>query len=150
MKNFVPKHMELDLSCGSESASDDDKIIFNFNKYKLFSNSLLVIVSEFRVNVLSLSSNYIKTGSAMLILMKPLVQSSLKNIDIHNYDVTGCLTILSLCSKCRLIEHIRIWNNVRKWILSDKDKDKVRKAVQNMELKLRNVRTFEYMIWDLR
>ena len=110
---------------------------------------LLSIVSKFRVNDLSLFCDYINTKLAKKILMDPLVKSSLKKIDIHNYDAKGCLDILSLLKKCKLIENISISNNVSKFDYSDEDKDNILKKAKGIKNKLGYFSSFDYTIWYL-
>ena len=120
-------------------------VSYTSEEYMLFKISLLSLVSEFRIRAITLNNNLINTEMAESILVTPLIQSSLEEIFIHDYDITQLLTILSLVTKCRMIKYIQVNPNKKDgatW--SDEDQERVTKALQNIELGLRNIRQLRY------
>ena len=108
---------------------------------ELLNTSLLRMVAEFRLREIVLESFYINSETAILILTEPLVQNSLQRIEISNYDVSDYLSILSLWTKCRMIEHIHVYvSDEVSSTWSEEDIERIREAVINIKHRFRNIR----------
>ena len=79
--------------------------------------------------------------------MNPLIQSSLEEIYIHNYDINQFLIILSLLTKCRMIKYIQVNPNRKdRFAWSDQDQERIEKVLKDIELGLKNIRQLRYNV----
>ena len=71
-------------------------VIFPHENQKLLKKPLLNIISKFRTRKVALYDYEENQEVIMLIMNDPFVLNSLKEIDFHNFDLDGYLTILPL------------------------------------------------------